>query len=291
MPRVLVYSILALLIFLHAATLGILTEQHSALLQEGRQQQLFILPSPILKVMALDYKGIVSDFIFMKGMVYVGGLIQQSGGGTDFQMNESQGREFYNIMDISTDLDPYFQDPYYLANAFLTWDAGLVKEANILLDKGSRYREWDWSLPFFAGFNYFYFLDDNENAAKWLMDASRRPGASPTLTSLASKMAFKANKTESSISLLEEMMVKTDDQSMKELFEKRVEAFKTILVLEKAAENYKKKFRTKPPDIEGLVKKRIIAEIPKEPYGGRFYIDAAGNVRTTSESKLMPFKK
>lgn len=291
MPRFLTYGLLALLAAVHIVAVGKLTDQHAALQKIGDQNQLFTLPSPILKVAALDYKGIVSDFLFVKGMVYLGGITSQKGAAGQFRLTESQWLEFYHLLDVSTDLDPYFQDPYYTANAFLTWDAGMAREANILLEKGSRYRDWDWTLPFFSGFNFFYFLQENENAAEKLMEASRRPGASPSLASLASKLAFQAKRTESSIVFLEEIIRKTDDESMKKLFVTRVEAFRSILALERAIDDYRKKFGKSPANVGELVKKRIITEIPVDPYGGKFYLDPSGSVKSTTERELMPHRK
>jgi len=290
MIRALTYALLAFLAITHIAVVGKLSQHENVFPMNEDQDELFVLPSAILKIASFDYKGIVSDYLFIKGIVYIGGSVQK-GSSQKFNINESQWCAFYNMMQISTDLDPYFQDPYYIANAFLTWDAGMTREANSLLEKGSRYRNWDWSLPFFSGFNYFFFLNENDKASEWLMEASRRPGASPTIASLASKIAFKASKTENSISFLEEMIKQTEDESMKKMFAGRVEAYKAILDLEKAVDAYQRKFGKKPSTLERLLKNKIILEVPKEPYGGKFYIDSGGNVRTTSENQLMPFQK
>lgn len=288
MHRALIVCLLLLLAVVHFLSVNKLTEQHDILRKTGYQEQLFTLPSPILRIIALDYKGIVSDFLFMKGMTYIGSFASEEG---RFQLNEEQWRGFYNILDVATDMDPYFQDPYYLANAFLTWDAGMVREANVLLEKGSKYRTWDWTMPFFIGFNYFYFLQDYDKAAEFLMIASRRPGASPTMASLASKLAFKAKRTENSIAFLEEMIKKTDDKSMIKLFKTRVEAFKAILALEKAVDEYRQKFKRSPANLDELIKKKIIFEIPKDPYGGKFFVDSQGAIKTTSESLLLPYHR
>jgi hypothetical protein len=64
-----------------------------------------------------------------------------------------------------------------------------------------------------------------------------RPGASPALASLASKLAFKANKTETLSPFSKEMIRRTDDESLKELFEKRG-SLQAILALEKAVDAY-----------------------------------------------------
>jgi len=282
------FSILIVFIVAHMSLVGTVTKEHAVLRQSGYQEQLFALPSPVLKIIALDYKGIASDVLFIKGIVYLGGFVSQKR--TDrgrFQLTEPQWQAFYHAMDVSTDLDPYFQDPYYLANAFLTWDAGMVREANTLLDKGSRYRDWDWTLPFFSGFNYFYFLQENDKASEKLMEASRRNN-NPILASLASKLAFKANKTENSIAFLEEMIRKAEDKYTKKLFEERVEAFTAIRVLEKAVTVYRQKYKRIPRNIDELVNKRVLVELPKDPYGGTFSVDAQGNIKTTSAGKLLP---
>jgi hypothetical protein len=148
--RVLSYGVLlALLVAMHIISVGKLTEKHAAFQNAGYQEQLFSLPIPILKIVAFDYKGIVSDALFIKGLVYLGGFVSQNKTAEErIQLSDSQWRAFLHVMDASTDLDPYFQDPYYLANAFLTWDAGMIQETNALLDKGIRYRNWDPVLPF-----------------------------------------------------------------------------------------------------------------------------------------------
>lgn len=246
------------------------------------------LPAPLLKILSLDHDGLTSDFLFLRSLVFIGTRLEKN---VQLDLPDREWRWFYATLDVVTDIDPYFKDPYYLGNAFLTWHAGMANEANTLLKKGSRSRDWDWVPPFFIGFNYFYFLQENDKAAEYLMEASRRPGASPTLASLASRLAFKANKTENSILFLQEMIKKTDDEPMKKLFETRLEVFKAIRFLEKAAETYRGKFRGAPSSIDDLIGRNIIEVLPKDPYGGKFFIDGQGNVRTTSEKLLMPYLK
>jgi hypothetical protein len=146
-------------------------------------------------------------------------------------------------------------------------------------------------LPFFAGFNYFYFLQENEKAAELLMEASRRPLANPMLVSIASKLAFKEKKTETSIQFLEEMLQRTDDELTKQRFKKRIEALRGILLLEQAVAQYQKRYHDKPHSVEVLVAKRIIQNVPRDPYGGQFYLDPSGAVRSTTESELIPHRK
>jgi hypothetical protein len=245
----------------------------------------FILPAPILKITTLEFDGLASDFTFLRSATFLGGALQRK---ERPRVKEWEWRWLSNLLNASTGLDPYFFDPYYFANAHLTWEGGLVRETNELLEKGSGFRDWDWRLPFYIGFNDFYFLHENGEASKFLMEAARRPGGFPMLASLASKLAFKEGRTENSIIFLEQITSKTEDEELKKHYEKRIEALRGIDLLEKAVGNYRERFRRTPRNLDELIAKGIISKIPKEPYGGNYYIEADGTVKTTSESELMP---
>ena len=138
-------------------------------------------------------------------------------------------------------------------------------------------------LPFYIGFNHFYFLQENEKAAFYLMDASKRPGAPSLLPQLAARLMYKANRTENAIIFLQEMIKRTDDESIRKQYETRLNALKAILFLERAATVYQDRFKKPPEKPDDLIAKNIIKEIPQDPYGGEFYIDKDGSIKTTSE--------
>jgi hypothetical protein len=282
-----------LLTFLLMAHVGVLNQTAQAwkALPRGDSDAYIMMPAPLLKVVSLEYDGLVSDYLFIKTMVFIGEhLEKEKGRSVELRLTEQEWKWFYRILDVSSDMDPYFSDPYYVGNAYLTWDAGMVREANTLLEKGSRYRDWDWVLPFFTGFNCFFFLQDNVKATDYLMEASRRPGASAMLADLASKLAYEDRRTENSIAFLEEILSKMNDVSMKKAFQTRIRALKAILSLENAVAVFQKKFGKKPMVIEDLVSRKIISALPSEPYGGKYYLDKQGSVKTTSEAKLLPYR-
>lgn len=204
------------------------------------------------------------------------------------RVEEWEWNWYTKILDTSTELDPYFLDPYLYANAFLPWESGKVEEANRLLERGSRYREWDWMLPFFIGFNDFFFLHKDAEAAPFFMEASRRPGGDPMLASIAARLAFKENRTETAIFFLEETVRTTDDQSLKMLYETRIQALRSIALLEKGVDLYKKKFGRLPSTVDELVRRNIINELPVDPYGGTYSLAQDGKVRSTTSSELEP---
>lgn len=245
-----------------------------------------VLPSPVLKITSLEYDGLVSDALYLKSLVFYGSTWV---GKNQRKVKEWEYDWLYNTLKASTDLDPYFLDPYFFANGILTWEANRVRDVNTLLEKGCRYRSWDYWLPFYLGFNYYYFLGDNDKAAEYLMAASKKPGADPFYGYFAARLSYKSNRTENAIIFLEGMPKTTKDETIRKDYETRLEALKAILYLEKSEAVYKEKFGKNPDNINKLIDKRIISQIPQDPYGGEFYIDKDGSVKTTSD--LRPMKK
>lgn len=280
MQRVLPIILILLLFPVHVSIISKVTEAKK-LLPKGEDTS-YVLPSPILKIMALEFDGLASDYTFLKALVFFGSTLERE---ERPRLKNWEWRWMYNILKASTDLDPYFLDPYYVAEAQLTWEGNMVRETNTLLEKGSRYRDWDWMLPFYLGFNSFYFLHEDAKASEYLMEASKRPGAIPMLASLATRLAYKGKKTENAIIFLQEMIKRTEDESIRKQYETRLNALKVILFLERAAAVYQKRFKKQPETVDDLIAKNIIKEIPKDPYGGKFYIDKDGSIKTTSEMR------
>jgi hypothetical protein len=241
-----------------------------------------LFPSSIARIIAMEYKGLLADFIFTRAQTYFGGKLIHNE-----KLSEDEWDWFYKSADLATDLDFYFLDPYYSGAINLAWEAQKVKEANLLLEKALRYRAWDWTIAFHLGFNHFYFLQDNEQASAYLMEAARRPGGSRGFApTLAARLAYKGKQTENSVLFLEEMLRKTDDEKTRYIYEMRLNALKRILYLENASDFYKKKFGRFPKDLNQLVTAKFIKEIPRDPYGGKFYVEADGTIKTTSDLKV-----
>jgi len=279
-----VVIVLLLAGLLHVTLLGKASDAYKTLPQATDQS--FVLPSALIKIAALEFRGLASDVYFLNSMVFIGTIQQRK---DKPQVKEWEWQWWIKTLDMATDLDPYFFDPYYYANAFLPWEAGKAEEANRLLEKGIRYRDWDWMLPFFAGFNNFFFLQNDVKAAELLMEASRRPGGDPMLASIAARLAYKGNRTETAIYFLEQTAKNTEDINVKKRFETRIQALQSILFLDNAVAAFKKKYRKSPAVIEELVNKNIINQLPGDPYGGTYYLAEGGKVRSTTSSEMEPY--
>jgi len=127
-------------------------------------------------------------------------------------------------------------------------------------------RRWDWVPGFFIGFNYFYFIKDNLEASRQLMEASKVPNAPLALATLASRLAAKSGQTLTAIVFLRAMLEKTEDEDKRKELELRIEALKGVLTLEQALERYRSAFGNEAQSLEELVTSGIIAELPINPY-------------------------
>ena len=278
MRRVVPIILLCVLLPLHAVSLKSAAKAWKALPQ-GRETA-YSIPGPILKVTSLEFDGLASDIMFLRALVFYGSTFERT---EKPRVKPWEWQRLYRELTSATDLDPYFRDPYYFAEATLPWDGDMVSETNILLEKGSKYRDWDWLLPFYAGFNYFYFLDENGKASDLLMESSKRPGASATVASLATRLAVESNRTETAIVFLEQLLTQEKDEKTKKEYIVRLKALMGIQVLEKAVVSYKASFGGPPASLNALIERRLIRQMPVDPYGGTFYLDEDGAVKTTSD--------
>ena len=282
----LVVTIVLVLAFVYLITADMAARAWMALPKEDAPP--FVMPSPLVKIAALEFDGLASDFLFLKAFMFIGSTLKR----TEIpRITQPEWKWFSDTLNAATDLDPYFEDPYYVGNANLIWDGGKIQEANVLLEKGNRYRTWDPEIPFYLGFNYFYFLKDNKKASQYLMEAAQRPGASPVFASLAIRLAYMENRTESTVAFLEELVRKTEDKTIKKKYQLRLEAFRAVIYLEQAMKSYRGRLGKRATTLEDLIREKIIVAVPRDPYGGAFYIDHTGAVRSTSDENLAPRNK
>lgn len=235
----------------------------------------YMIPSKFSRILALGHKGLLSDFLFLKTSTYIGGKPAKA-------MTEADWQFVFRSLDVVTDLDPYFVDPYMLGEGLLAWDAGQPKLANQLLVKGTKYRTNDWRLPFFIGFNYFYFLKDYEAASDFIMTAAQLPGSDAYLKTLGARLAYYGGKSKTALLFLQQMLAENDDPLLKKRLSLRLTALERAVVIEEAVEKFKAAKGRVPNPLSELVAAGYLAELPKDPYGGQWGLVENGRVFSSS---------
>ncbi len=256
-----------------------LYEKHWQQRAEMRQsaQAGYVLPSKFSRVLALEYDGLLADFQFLKLVTFIGERVLQQE-----KMSEKDWDYVAAALESITHLDPYFLDPYLLGESLLTWEAGRIEEANQLLEKGMRHREGDWQMPFFIGFNYFYFLKDYERGAEYLMQASKLPGSPAFLPNLAARLGYYGKKTKTAVVFLKSIHAQTSDPKVRHYMEARITALERAALIEERVDEFVADRGHPPAALEKLVQAGYLERLPEDPYGGEWILMENGRVFSTS---------
>ena len=236
----------------------------------------FFPPAPVVKALSADQYQFISQLISLKCLFYFGTLV-------DVRKQMPDWLRLQRALYTATRLDPYNMDAYYFAQAILPWDAGKPQEAIDLLEYGFAHRTWDWYLPFFLSFDYAFFMKDYSRAGEYLTKAAGLNPRAAWFSTLAARYYYEGGQTALALAYLRELIPTTRSEAIKKQLLIRAEALERILQLEEAITDFNKRFHRAPKNLQELVDVGILDHLPEDPYGGTFYLDKQGKVRTTSK--------
>jgi hypothetical protein len=240
----------------------------------------YVPSAEVLRVTVGDQKLIVAHTAVVKVLVYFGTLVEKLN--SNKIVLPAEYLNMYTTLQTAVKLDPYNSDAYYFSQAAFTWEVGRAAEVNRMLDYGMKYRTWDFTLPFYAGFNSAYFLKQYEPAARYMQRAAEISG-NPLLTTLAARYFFESNNSDLGIQFLEMMEKGAKDEQVRKLYRLRRTALRAVTGIQAAVNQYRERHGRLPTRLEELSEQGILPQLPEDPYGGRFYLDSSGTVRTTSK--------
>lgn len=267
-------------IVLLGAHLSLLLPFSSSLAKRPLVVKLGYLPNPqLLKISVADHGLLVAQWAVVKVLFYFGTIIDKF---TENIIVPPESVNMYRTIVTANQLDPYNMDVYYFAQASFTWDNKRIAEVNELLVRGTKYRTWDYWLPFYIGFNYAYFLKDYQKSAIYMQQAAEM-SQNPLFARLAARYYYESRQTDFALAFLDTMIAQTKDKRVKQTLLVRRTALQDIAELEEALSAFQKKYRRKTTSLDELVNAGLLLRIPKDPYGGDFYVDEQGRVRSTSK--------
>ncbi len=246
----------------------------------------FVPQGKFLKNLLGEFRWSSGEYFTFKATTYYGGKSRSILSG---RLKEVEYYNLYRTIQAAVLLNPYHEDAYYFAEGAFAWDIRRVKETNALLRYVYKYRDWDFKIPFFLGFNCAYFLKDYRKAAVYFKKAAEMTHSS-LFTNLAARYFYEGGETKLGIEFLKYMISSTRDERIKKIYRRRLDALLGIEKIETGIEEFKKRYGRLPQDIGELVKCNILKEIPKDPYGGRFYMDKSGRIKTTSRFTCRNFR-
>ena len=226
----------------------------------------FLPPGQYLKPVLLGYHHLAADVLWLRVIQVIG---KRDTMPQDYEW-------LYHALDVITTLDPQYDYAYQVGGIVLTQLADRVDLSNKILEKGLEENPAVWQIPFYLGFNQFFYLHDYAQAAEYMTRASRLPGHPPYLPFLATRLYAEAGSPETALTFLTAMWRQTQDEQVKELLEYRMKEViieRDIRILEDAVGRYREQEEHAPPTLSALVNRDILREIPAEPFGGEYRLN------------------
>lgn len=215
------------------------------------------LPPEVIRALAGEFKGIVADYLLLEAATAIGAQNKQT---------TEDWEAISRLFKQSMALDPHFKQTCYLIQTTLPWETQQYDLTIELLNTSKKHRPLDWIPGFFIGFDYFYFLKDNLNGSKYLMEASKKPGASPLLALLGARLSQKGGQAKAGIVFLKTMYENEENENTKKQIVQRIDALKGVLLLEKAIEKFIIKYNHQPQKLDELITAEILPSLPENPY-------------------------
>lgn len=228
-----------------------------------RAEALAVDPT-LLRVISGPFKGVMADFLLLKASIFVGGT---------FEALPEDWETVYTLFKQSLYLDPNFFSTGYYTQGLLAWREGQHERAVELLKYHAEHRYWDWEPMFYLGFDLFYYLNNDAEAAHYMQLAAERPGAPPIAATLAARLAQKGGKTLTAIALLKEMYDRAEDERFKARYAKKIKAHVGVYELEQAIDHFERQTGRKPHSLPEIVESGTLKRLPENPYGFPYEYD------------------
>ncbi len=252
--------ILSIVLFCYVSSFCWVSQDQPFVVFSKQYKDVKILPPvTLLKTISGEFDSILSAVFYAYGSILIGSFNQSS--------TIEDWEYLYNTLKLSRDLDPYFKDPYTVTQGVIPWTSKIPDKTKTIsfLKKGLTFRTWDSKIPFYIGFDYYFFLDNYQESSKYLF-TSAKLSKNPFIASLASKIASKEGDVETGIEFLSNMNTDSMTDSVKKTIEIRLEALKGVQFLQNAMRKYEKIYGEKPLNLKVLITKGIIQKMPNNPY-------------------------
>ena len=226
---------------------GVLFSLQESRFSESSQQLAYPLPPAIQKI-ALGYlRQLGGEMQFIKASVFYGGI---KPGRDPLEYIEPLAQHFT----AAASLHPQFIDTYFFCQATLPHvNNDYARYANDVLSQGMTALPDNFVLPFFAGFNHFYYLDEPLEAARLFYLAAAKPNGPPVLEHLANILSAEGGNIYAALIGLRGMYASEKDEQTKMRYAEEIAAFEKAVTVLEAIRRHEKMKGAPPVALSDLV--------------------------------------
>jgi hypothetical protein len=185
--------------------------------------------------------------------------------------------------------NPRHEDNYYVASAFLPW-SGHVREGEEVLRLAADARPFDMLPPFFLGFDYFYFDQNPALGAQWLYVAAGRSDEQNrySLSRIAARWAERGQDAREALRMVRMMQAEARGVALKRYLALRAQRIEGLVILQDAAQQYHATHPLPLHQVSELVQAGVLAQIPSDPLGLGYTVDAQGVPQLVQPPNRLP---
>lgn len=240
---------LLLLVFI---AYGLLFQIHEQQLSKVQSQLSPALPAPIQEIVLGYLKEVGAEMLFIKTAAFWGR--------NDLpKKHEEYAANLAQNFQVMTDIYPEFIDPYYLCQSSLSYiNYDSASSTNEILLKGVQSNPEDMILPFFRGFNFYYYMDQPKEAAAIFFDLASRPDAPTWFGHLAGVLSARGGDLYGGLMTLKAMLSTEEDEQMKERYQRSIMNFESAIKVHEATEKFFTKNGHYPQLLNNLIPEFLV---------------------------------
>lgn len=184
-------------------------------------------------------------------------------------------------------LNPAHEDNYYIAAAILPWEGETII-SDYVLSRASKARPFDWQPLFYEGFGWYFFRKNPTRGAEIILRAvprARDVQDQWALQNVAALWIEKGYRTDEAARRVEAMAKSSPRGGFQKYLAVRAERLRDLEKLQQLAERFERHSAKRLTSLDELVKAGLISELPTDPLGMGFSVDAEGRPMFAPDAK------
>jgi hypothetical protein len=192
---------------------AVVISPHASARRHEREELMYYPSGAFLKEAVLGYDQAAASVMWLRTVQYYGEHVR---GDQEFDM-------LYHMCDVTTDLDPRFEEPYVFGSLVLLTEGKRPTAGMRLLEKGREENPGSWKVFFETGFAYYIAWENYPEAARYFARAAAMPDAPERASRFAAWATYRAGDLKLSLALWADLAERTRNPELRKRAVKKVE--------------------------------------------------------------------
>jgi hypothetical protein len=196
-----------------------------------------------------------------------------------------------HIFSITSELDPYYVDPYEIGAIIAVQEARNTDTAFQILDLGAEKNPGEWLFPFNAGHIAMMTLKDFALAEKYFEACMRIPDSPDFVARLRANAIFRKGDLQTSWETWLEIYNTAPDERTRKIASNHLYNVKATMdkeLIEEAVRVYTGRRGRPPETLDGLVREGFLADLPRDLDGRDYVYDPETG---TMKTAVIPWRR